>query len=98
MRLDGGSLLDDFAAALKDGQDAPAATRAFFQRIFTDKVPGTDRTYLTELLELKEGVRTELGKQLSAEQVRKLDALRVDLLDVKTGHDPVGDYVRSRVQ
>lgn len=98
MRLDGGSLLDDFAAALKEGQDPPTATRAFFQRILSDEVPGTDRTYLADLLTLRQDVKSALAKELSATQMTKLDRLRVDLLDVKTGHDPVGDYVRARVQ
>jgi hypothetical protein len=98
MRLDGGSLLDDFAAALKEGQDPAAATRAFFGRILSDKVPGTDRTYLADLITLRGDVRTALGKEFSAQQMTRLDRLRVDLLDVKTGHDPIGDYVRAQVQ
>lgn len=97
-RLDGGSLLDDFAAALKNGDDPGEATKGLFQRIFTDKVPGTDRTYLTDLLALKTDVRAALSRHVDEGQVKKLDGLRVDLLDVQTGYDPVGDYVRAKVQ
>jgi hypothetical protein len=97
-RLDGGSLLDDFAAALKNGGDAPGATRQFFQRIFTEKVPGTDRTFLNDLISLRTDVQTALSNELEEGQMKKLGSLRVDLLDVKTGHDPIKDYIEARVQ
>jgi hypothetical protein len=97
-RLDGGSLLDDFASALKNGDDPEEATKSLFKRIFTENVPGSDRTFLTDLIALRTDVHDELGRHISADQLSKLDRLRVDLLDVKTGYDPVGDYVRAKVQ
>jgi hypothetical protein len=95
MRLDGGTLLDDYAGALKGGADA---TRHFFQRILTERVPGGDQTYLAEFIAIGQDVEDQLGRQLDKDQMRKLKSLRVDLLDVKTGYDPVGDYVRAKLQ
>jgi hypothetical protein len=97
-RLDGGSLLDDFAAALKSGGDAEESTKQFFQRIFNEKVPGSDQTYLAEFIALHQDVHQRLSRQLGKDQIKRLDALRVDLLDVKTGYDPVGDYIRAKLQ
>jgi hypothetical protein len=97
-RLDGGSLLDDFAGALKSGADPAESTRQLFRRIFTEKVPGSDQTYLAEAIALTQDVEDELSGRLDAGQMKRLKALRVDLLDVKTGYDPVGDYVRAKVQ
>jgi len=97
-RLDGGSLLDDYASALKGGADPTESTKAFFTRIFTEKVPGTDRSYLSEFIAMHQDVEAELGRQLDAPQMKRLKSLRVDLLDVRTGYDPVGDYVRAKVQ
>ena len=97
-RLDGGSLLDDFASALKNGDDPEEATKSLFKRIFTERVPGSDRTYLVDLIALRTDVHDALGREVSVDQLGKLDRLRVDLLDVKTGYDPVGDYVRAKVQ
>lgn len=98
MRLDGGSLLDDYAAALKSGTDPVETTKSLFARIFSEKVPGSDRTYVAEFIEIEQGVREQLGRKLDAAQMKRLTGLHVDLLDVKTGYDPVGDYVRAKLQ
>jgi len=97
-RLDGGSLLDDFASALKSGADPAESMKAVFSRIFTEKIPGTDRSYLAEFIAMHQDVEEQLGRQFDAGQMKRLKTLRVDLLDVKTGYDPVGDYVRAKVQ
>ena len=97
-RLDGGSLLDDYAAALKSGADPTETTKQLFGRIFSEKVPGTDRTYFVEAIGIHQDVEDQLGRQLDAGQMKRLKSLRVDLLDVRTGYDPVGDYVRAKVQ
>ncbi len=97
VRLDGGSLLDDFAEDLRDG-DPGEATKTFFSRIFTEKLPGTDRTYLTEVMEITEEVNGALGEHLTEAQMGKLQRLNVDVLDVKTGYDPIGDYIRAKFQ
>lgn len=97
-RLDGGTLLDDFVSALKNGPDAETATREFFKRIVSERVPGTDETYLAGFLEIGVDADRELASKLDPATMRKLRALRVDYLDVKTGYDPTGDYVRARLQ
>ena len=48
-------------------------------------------------MKVHEGVERDLATRLDATRMEKLRALRVDLLDVKTGHDPVGDAVRERL-
>ncbi len=97
-RLDGGTLLDDFVAALKNGPDAETATREFFKRIVSERVPGTDDTYLAGFLEIGMDADRELASKLDRATMTKLRALRIDYLDVKTGYDPTGDYVRARLQ
>ena len=98
MRLDGGSLLDDFVESLRDNPDPGGATRDFFRRIMTEKLPGSDRSYLGELMALQGDVKGALAKSFSTDQMTKLESLNVDLLDVKTGYDPIGDYVRAKLQ
>jgi hypothetical protein len=97
-RLDGGCILDDYAAMLKSGADPGESTRQFIQRLFTERVPGSDRTYLADFITIGQDVEEQLGRQFDKEQMRRFKALRVDLLDVKTGYDPVGDYVRAKLQ
>src|SRR5262245_32981405 len=97
-RLDGGCILDDYAATLKGGADYGESTRQFIQRLFTERVPGTERTYLADFIEIGQDVETQLARQFDKDQMRRFKSLRVDLLDVKTGYDPVGDYVRAKLQ
>lgn len=97
MRLDGGSLLDDFVAELKDG-DPEGATKNLFKRIFTENVPGSDRTYLSEVLAIREDVSKGLSQHLNESQMQKMRELNVDLTDVKTGYDPIGEYVQAKLQ
>jgi hypothetical protein len=97
-RLDGGCLLDDFVAALKGGVDPEEAGKQLFKRIFTEKVPGTDTTYVAEYIDMEQGAREALAQKLDAAQMKRLRNLHVDLLEVQTGYDPIGDYVRAKVQ
>lgn len=96
-RADGTSILDDYAGALRAGADAGTTTQAFFKRIVAEKVPESDETYFAAIMKVHEGVERDLATRLDATRMEKLRALRVDLLDVKTGHDPVGDAVRERL-
>jgi len=97
-RLDGGCLLDDLVGALKSGMDQEEAGKQFFKRIFTEKVPGTDTTYVSEYIDMEQGTRDALSQKLDAAQMKRLKALHVDILEVKTGYDPVGDYIRAKLQ
>jgi hypothetical protein len=97
-RLDGGCILDDYVAALKSGADPEESGRQLFKRIFTEKVPGTDTTYVSEYIDMEQGTRDALAQKLDAAQMKRLKSLHVDLLEVKTGYDPVGDYVRAKLQ
>ena len=97
-RSDGGSLLDDFAADLKETGDGQGATQRFFKRLMAEQVPGRDETYLAAAMRVHTGVEESLSRRLGAEQMEKLRTLHVDLLEVQTGHDPVGDALRERLQ
>ena len=72
--------------------------KTLFKRIFEEKVPGTDRTYLTDILAMRVEVERQLGNELNATQQETLATLRVDLLGVRTGHDPIGEYVKALLQ
>jgi len=97
-RLDGGCMLDDLVAALKSGVDQEEAGRQFFKRIFTEKVPGTDTTYVAEYIDMEQGTSDALAQKLDAAQMKRLKSLHVNLLEVQTGYDPVGDYIRAKLQ
>jgi hypothetical protein len=97
-RGDGLSLVDDYAKALRDSGDAAGSTQTLFKRILEEKVPGTDETYFVAITRVQEGMERDLARHLGDARMEKFRALSVDLLDVKTGHDPVGDAVRERLK
>ena len=92
-RPDGGSMLDDLVTKLREGD--PQAFPRFVQRILSERVPGSDRTYLAEMTSLSEQVRSHLSKHLSEAQMEKLDTFKVAVLEVGTGYDPVGEYISN---
>ena len=47
---------------------------------------------------LRGDVENQLKGQLDDQQYTKLGTLNVDLLGVRTGHDPIGEYVQARLQ
>ena len=97
-RADGSSLLDDVVKKLKEGKPPHQAWGGMFRRIFTEKVPDTDQTYLTALISMRKKVMTDLKEELDDEQMTKLKALRIDPLNVKTNYDPVKDYVTEQLK
>ena len=97
-RKDGGSLADDLAIDLKTSGEPGASMKRFFQRLVNDKIPGTDRTYLADLIKLRGQVFESLGDELSEEQMNKLKSLRIDPLQVGTGYDPMKAYIEAQMQ
>ncbi len=92
-RPDGGSLLDDLVTSLRKGD--PDALQGFIQRIFSERIPGGERTYVAEMISLSEKVRSNLSSHLSAGQMEKLKTLNVAVLEVETGYDPVEEYITN---
>ncbi|MCU0724914.1 MAG: hypothetical protein MUE73_03865 [Planctomycetes bacterium] len=97
-RPEGGCVLDDLVAALKDPQDAEAAAKKVFLGLFTAKIPGRDEPYIAEILRIKERAQQGLGNILDAEQRKRLSRMNLDHLGVQTSYDPFGEYVRDSMR
>ena len=95
-RADGGSLIDDLVDDIRAGEKQPV--KKLFKRIFTEKVPGEDTTYMAAFGALSDKVKAEFGEQLSPSHLETLNSLNVAVLEVNTGHDPTREYVRSRLE
>ena len=96
-RPEGGSLLDDFASDLKNSEQPSQAYARLFGAITSKTVPGRNQTYLQAFEESEGRVRESIAGHLDPRQRELFDALNVDVFDVKTGYDPVGDYVKERL-
>ncbi len=97
-RNDGGSLLDDFVDALAEGKDLGAAEGALFVQLASSKAPGRNQTYLAILAESGKRIGDDVASRLTPAQAARFREMNVDVFDVKTGYDPLGDYVRQRLE
>jgi len=97
-RADGGNLVDDFAEDLRRSEEPGRAWGRLFSRLASENVPGGSRTYLAVLASSAERIRDQIAGRLTPDQARRFRALNIDVFDVKTGHDPVGDHVRERLE
>jgi len=96
-RPDGTSLLDDFAHELKETEDYGKTVGWFFGRLVKERVPGTQQTYLAASIELSERVQAQAQAHLDERQRTRFQELQLDVLEVNTGYDPVGDYIKERL-
>lgn len=94
----GGHMLDDLATNLKEEGSPELAMGKFVKKLFVEKVPGTDKTYIEEMIALRGQVMTQFRDELDDDQQATLQALKIDPLSIKTGYDPARDYVESRVK
>ena len=95
---DGGSLLDDFVADLQDGITPALAYKTFEERIWEENIPGSDKTYLAEIIEIRNNMFADLKGEFDDGQYSNLETLKVDPLGVQTGYDPVKEYVEAQLE
>ena len=71
----------------------------FFGRLASEKVPGTDQTYLVKITELHQSTRQAFKQTLSEKQFAAFEALGVEnATDIKIDNDPLGAYIMQRMQ
>jgi hypothetical protein len=97
-RTDGTNILDEVVEAFKDPENAQQKAQAAFLKLFTDRIPGSDETYLSRIMKEKEALNGEFGKFLTEEQMKKYTRLGQDPHEIQTGFDPYGQYMAERLQ
>ena len=96
-RNDGTNLVDDIVKALQDPEDPQGKAQAVFMKLFTDKIPGTEETYLARIMTEKKTLSEEFRKILTPDQMKKYERLGQDPHEIQTGYDPFGEYVAERL-
>lgn len=96
-REDGSSLADEIMDAFtKGGDQAQELAQKSFMKIFSDKVPGTDETYLQAMLQIQERAHAGLQRILPPDQYMRYKHTGVEPLDVETGFDPWTEYFKKK--
>ena len=104
-RTDGTNLLDEFGDQIievmssGDEQQAKKVFMKFFQRIASDRIPGTDKTYLAEVIRMQEETREAFKSALSEKQFQSFQILGVqNAMDIKIPNEPIEVYLQQRMQ
>lgn len=93
-RPDGSSLADDVVDAMLSGDSA--RMQKVFAKIFTEKVPGSDTTYLAAVLALHEEAYQKLQSVMAPEAYQKFRNMGISPDNIQTGYDPWAEYVAQR--
>lgn len=83
----GDVLMDDLVEIMATGMAKPGQARAlwgkFFQRVTTEKVPGTDKTYAEQAEAVKDTVRSSFRRTMSEDQYAKFEEWKMDPTEVQ---------------
>jgi hypothetical protein len=93
-RPDGTCLADDLIAAVTGGNAEDA--QKVFSRIFTEKIPGTDTTYVTAVARIQEDARARLRAALGDATYERYQHMHVNPDHIETGYDPLAEYFVRR--
>ncbi|MHC4780911.1 MAG: hypothetical protein ACYTFG_20255, partial [Planctomycetota bacterium] len=86
-------LADAFFQASRDPKKAEDKMKRVFTKLFTEKVPGEDRTYVEVIGELNGRVAKEMKAVMTEEQQRKYDEWAPDATDIEVSNGPIIRYV-----
>jgi len=93
-RPDGSNIADDLIQAMLSGDGTRA--QQVFVKLFTDKIPGTETTYLAAISGIqdrgREGLRGVLGEALYV----RYQHMNVTPDHIETGFDPFAEYVKEK--
>ena len=94
-RQDGGNFVDDFVEAFRGGKAEEAAGKVWM-RLFSEKIPGTEETYVSRIMAIQQDVNRSIQRLLTETQWKTFQHKSLDPLEIKTGHDPWADYFASQ--
>jgi hypothetical protein len=99
---DGTVLIDELAdmyfMTSKDPKEAEERGKKVFMRLFSEKVPGTEKTYIEVFGELNGRLKTEMKDRMNDEQKKKYDEWSPNATDIELTDDPVNKYIMEYVK
>lgn len=90
-RLDGGNFVDDFVSAMTAEKPEETAGKVWL-RLFSEKIPGTEETYVARVMTLQKSVNDSLKTMLTPQQYESYEHMALDPLQIQTGYDPFAEY------
>ena len=93
-RPDGTNVADELIDVMVKGDQA--AAQQLFQRLFTEKIPGTQTTYLAGVGAVQDRARQYLASAMGAESYGRFEHMNLKPENIETGFDPMGEYFKQR--
>jgi len=93
-RPDGTNAADDLIKAFTSGDQAEG--QKFFQKMFTEKIPGTDTTYITAVSRVQEKANQGLAATMGADVFGRFQHMNLKPENIETGFDPWQDYLQQK--
>jgi hypothetical protein len=93
-RADGTNAADELLQALTGGNQEEA--QKFFLKMFSDKVPGTDTTYVAAVVRVQEKANQNLSLTMGGPTFDKFKQMGIKPENIETGFDPWTDYLQQK--
>ena len=93
-RPDGSDMAGELIGALFSGESEKV--QALFQRLFVEKVPGSEQTYLLAVAGVQERARERLRGTMGEAVYTRYAHMSVHPENIETGWDPWADYIKEK--
>jgi len=93
-RPDGTNVADELIDVMLKGDQA--AMQQLFQRLFTEKIPGTQTTYLAGVGAVQDRAREFLSAAMGPDAYGRFEHMNVHPENIETGFDPMAEYFKQR--
>ena len=93
-RPDGTNAADELIKAFTSGDQAEA--QKFFQKMFVDKIPGTDTTYISAVARVQEKANQNLSVAMGTQMFDKFKGMNIKPENIETGFDPWSEYLQQK--
>ncbi len=93
-RPDGTSMADELVTAFMNGDTA--GIQKIFSRLLTDKIPGTETSYLSAVARVQEKANQGLKVAMGADAFGRYQNMNLKPENIETGFDPWIDYLQQK--
>jgi hypothetical protein len=93
-RPDGTSMADELVTAFTNGDTA--GIQKIFSRLLTDKIPGTDTSYLSAVARVQDKANQGLKVAMGTDAFGRYQNMNLKPENIETGFDPWIDYIQQK--
>jgi len=93
-RADGTNAADDVVKAFTGGNQEEA--QKIFLKLFTEKIPGTETTYVAAVARVQEKASLGLSTAMGPDAFGKFQGMNIKPENIETGFDPWHDYLQEK--